>query len=564
MSAFYGFSGCTTGPPYRYEANPEAPSIDVQALLQKADSLAADATGPAGVQNAIDVYRAAATMAPQCYEAHVSLSHLLLLYGDGYASGRRAKKRLFTEAMQHAEAAMYANPEYRVRILNGEPAWQACRALGTDYADAMFFWINSVFYLFKETQSPIEQALNFRWIGRARNMMEHLTAVVPPPDARIDFLWGAYYLSIPVAVGGDRKLAKEFFDSAVENAPNQLLPRWGRAKYFHVKMQNPLAFRQDLKWILSQATNETDDHPAWRAFFLKDAYRMLVDARPPFRHRTGRYSRHARIHFPELPPPNGAFPLVLVLHGAFSTGAAMDQMGNWTPLANREEFAVVFPEGIGIWGFLQHFNAGHCCGKAARDHWDDVAFLDALIDYLCEHLPVDARRIYLAGFSNGGMMVHRYAAERSERLAAAAVVSGAIGSRASTKAPAWKLPAPANPIPMLVIHGSDDIPIPYNGGSPSDGRSERAYASVADSIRFWKHANNVTGYPMHREKYEGAVQEDSFFDADGRCTVRLCRIEDWGHQWPGGSVADNLPAEHPLRNFDAASYIWDFFLTVTP
>ena len=36
-------------------------------------------------------------------------------------------------------------------------------------------------------------------------------------------------------------------------------------------------------------------------------------------------------------------------------------------------------------------------------------------------------------------------------------------------------------------------------------------------------------------------------------------MEDWGHVWPGRYYTANLDNENPLKNFDAATIIWDFF-----
>jgi len=48
-------------------------------------------------------------------------------------------------------------------------------------------------------------------------------------------------------------------------------------------------------------------------------------------------------------------------------------------LADSENFIVMYPNGFGIMGFLQHWNAGHCCGKAADNKVDDVGFVAAAI-----------------------------------------------------------------------------------------------------------------------------------------------------------------------------------------
>jgi len=78
------------------------------------------------------------------------------------------------------------------------------------------------------------------------------------------------------------------------------------------------------------------------------------------------------------------------------------------------------------------------------------------------------QRIYMVGLSNGGMLAYRYAAERTVRLAACAVVAGAIDSRIDSADPVWTLPVPDRPLPMLILHGDADPTVPYDGGAPTD------------------------------------------------------------------------------------------------
>lgn len=534
---------------------------NVPSLMRLAEQADQDATSAEGVESAIIAYQNILSLHPLTFEANLALSHLHLLFGDAYVEKRSQKRTHFIKAMRYAEAAMFAHPAFQNSIRDGNPTWVACKTLGEKEMDAMFFWVNAVFYMFKETQGAPGQMLNYRWITRARQVMEHMTAIRPDgTDPLLNFVWGAYYLSIPVSVGGDREKAAEYFDAAVVHAPDRLLPRWGRARYYHTKMKNPDAFQEDLRWVLDHGAEETADHPAWRAFFIQDAKRLLNQRDLTFDYHTGKYRRHAVEYIPSSYDATEPVPLVLVLHGAFSTAKQMDRWAEWSSLADRENFIVVYPEGIGIWGFLQHWNAGHCCGKAVRDNWDDVAYIDALIDYLSARYAVDERRIFMVGFSNGGMMTYRYAAERSSRLAAAAVVSGAVGSRESPDAPEWCLPEPSGPVPMLVIHGTDDASVPYEGGRAAQKRAGRTYLSVNDAVIFWTHANQSGNLRKSRYGYQDAMYEETRMNENGAMGVRLCRLEGWGHQWPGGSITRALPEEHDLRGFDAASYIWNFFV----
>ncbi len=553
-------SGCMMWRPQWPDQQVAISTNDVPSLLRLAEQKGRGAASAESLELAIAAYLDVVALAPLDFEANLALSHLHLLLGDAYVEKRSQKRENVVKARRYAEAAMFTNPAFRNKIKEGKPTWVACEALGEGEMDAMFFWVNAVFYRFKEAQWAPLQAVNYRWIKRAKQVMEQMTAIGTNDQyPLLDFLWGAYYLSIPLSVGGDREKAAEYFDAAVDNAPDQLLPRWGRAKYYHAKMKNLKPFQEDLAWVLAQEGEETADHPAWRAFFIQDAKRLLARMDRRFDYHTGRYRRHAVEHIPSSYEATQPMPLVLVLHGAFSTAKQMDHWAEWSSLAEREGFIVVYPEGIGIWGFLQHWNAGHCCGKAVRDGWDDVAFIDALIDNLLERYAIDGRRIFMVGFSNGGMLTYRYAAERSSRLAAAAVVSGALGSRESSAAPAWRVPEPAGPVPMLVMHGTEDESIPYDGGMAAKKHQGRIYLSVNDAVAFWGRANQSKGAVERRVLCQGAVQEETGVNKDGKPVVRLCRLQGWGHQWPGGSVTRSLPEDRALRDFDAASYIWDFF-----
>jgi hypothetical protein len=92
------------------------------------------------------------------------------------------------------------------------------------------------------------------------------------------------------------------------------------------------------------------------------------------------------------------FAMVVVIHGVFDTVKGMEKFSGFSHLANQENFVVLYPEGIGIFGYLQHWNAGHCCGKAANDKIDDVGYLADAIKNVCNRLSIDRNRIYMVGF----------------------------------------------------------------------------------------------------------------------------------------------------------------------
>lgn len=245
-------------------------------LLEEAARLGHQADSQSSIAATVAAYQAVLAADPGNFQAHVSLAHLNILLGDGYATNIADKKEYFKKALLYAEGAMFTNPSFREKIQLGEPTWEACRVLGVREMEAMLFWVNAVFYSYKEGQWYIGQVVNYRWIQRARYVMEHMTSIDPDwGGGSLHFTWGVYFLSIPESIGGDRNKSAYYFEKAIEIGPDRLLNRWGRAKYYHVKMRNPGGFRKDLEWVLSQDVAQSPGNFAWNVFFARDARQML-------------------------------------------------------------------------------------------------------------------------------------------------------------------------------------------------------------------------------------------------------------------------------------------------
>lgn len=262
-------------------------------------------------------------------------------------------------------------------------------------------------------------------------------------------------------------------------------------------------------------------------------------------------------------PPNynskKPLPLVVVLHGAFSTGGQTENETGFSALADTEHFLVAYPEGIGIFGLLQHWNAGHCCGKAADNQIDDVSFVADVINTVRQKLTVDPTRIYMAGMSNGGMLTYRFATERVNDLAAAAIVSGAIGSTVGGQSQSWQLQQPAKALSIIGFHGIDDDAVPADGSRTPAKDGSRSYRSVTDAIDFWRNADGCDTGPSTKFFNNGTVKHMAWDNCSNGSSVEYFLLLGWGHQWPAPWFTNRLAADHPLRGFDATKKIWEFF-----
>ncbi len=104
-------------------------------------------------------------------------------------------------------------------------------------------------------------------------------------------------------------------------------------------------------------------------------------------------------------------------------------------------------------GFDHHWNDGRRGRTTASV--DDVGFVAALIDCVAGWLPVDRRRVYAVGISNGAMMAARLASQLPDRIAAFGQVAGTVAedapqlvatrpARARHPDP-WHAPTPSSP-----------------------------------------------------------------------------------------------------------------------
>jgi polyhydroxybutyrate depolymerase len=254
-----------------------------------------------------------------------------------------------------------------------------------------------------------------------------------------------------------------------------------------------------------------------------------------------------------------ATPLVIAIHGAFSTAKTFEMETGFSELGDKEGFIVIYPNGIGILGWLQHWNAGHCCGKAAADDVDDIGFIIEVITDVSRYLNVNKRRIYMVGFSNGGMFTHRFGAEHADMLAAIAPLAGSIGGRSGPEVSLWRTPPPDTTLPVILFHGQSDEKVPYWGGPVGGKPGEREYLSAQKSTLFWANGNGCVSPPRHEERNGGAVGLDIWDGCENGTQVLLYTLKDWGHVWPGRYFSNNLNPDNPMHGFDAAEIIWKFF-----
>lgn len=262
------------------------------------------------------------------------------------------------------------------------------------------------------------------------------------------------------------------------------------------------------------------------------------------------------LHVPPNHDGRTALPLVVMLHGGFGSAVNAARDYGWPAKADAEGFYALFPDGLGT---VQTWNAEHCCGFALDNNVDDVGFLRELIGGLGRLLPIDSKRVFATGMSNGAMLSYRLGAEASDLFAAIAPVEGTIGGQVDARFPVVQIPTPKGPIPLIIFHGTADMSVLYSGGPSQSPVSEgRIDLSVAEAVQFWISANQTATTPVTDTSASGNVIKDTYAAMGTRGDVVLYTIVGQGHAWAGG-LKPFPAADPPSTEISATDAIWEFF-----
>jgi polyhydroxybutyrate depolymerase len=263
-------------------------------------------------------------------------------------------------------------------------------------------------------------------------------------------------------------------------------------------------------------------------------------------------TRNYRVYIPSSYDGKKPVPLVLALHGGGGAGRGMNRLTKFNDLAERHGFIVANPDGL-----YRHWNDGRQSGAAESRKVDDVGFLSALIDRLSRDYRIDAKRVYSTGISNGGFMSQRLACELSDKIAAVGVVAATMGRELAGKC------NPRRPVSVLLIHGTEDPLVPYEGGRVQVRRGGEII-SAPEAVRKWVELNECAATPK-TDSLPDAVEDGTrtrrevYAVCNDGTEVVFLAIEGGGHTWPQGP--QYLPARRIGRtsqDFNASQVIWEF------
>ena len=207
-------------------------------------------------------------------------------------------------------------------------------------------------------------------------------------------------------------------------------------------------------------------------------------------------------------------PLIIQMHGYNQDAAYQKNAAKWESIADTGRFVVVFPNGQ---------------NKAWDTSGDkDLNFIKAIINEMNSKYGIDKKRVYVSGFSMGGMMSYVVANKLSDQIAAIAPVSGG-GSPSSAK----------RAMPIIHTHGTTDDVVNYN--------------STVNTLKSWVPFNKCSSNskvikPYPTTKSGSAASLEIWSGCADDVEIRLLTIAGKGH-WYSMDEAVSVNTSVEIWNF---------------
>lgn len=236
------------------------------------------------------------------------------------------------------------------------------------------------------------------------------------------------------------------------------------------------------------------------------------------------------------------YPMLFLLHGALSDAEYIDHYTQMSDYATEKNFIVVYPEKKSLLNWDKKIHPSN----------SDLKFLKELTKIYTNHPLVDKNKIFIAGYSSGGLMSQAVACQNPKVFKAIAVVDATMNED-------YKSICKDISIPILFFLGTKDMYF-----SHTDIVEE--HLSMNETINFWRKQNSSFENESQVIKFEKINEKDSTSVEQviypGKSVTSLIKVEGGGHSWAGKKYPyfwGSWFLGKSNFDLDANDVIWSFF-----
>ena len=250
-------------------------------------------------------------------------------------------------------------------------------------------------------------------------------------------------------------------------------------------------------------------------------------------------TREYIMYVPSSYESKDSVPLMLIFHGWTMTANDQMNISDMRALADSEKFILVYPQGT-IFKRSTHWNVGSWTKGSTSD---DLGFVDKLINHISNNYNIDMKRIYAAGYSNGGFFSQELACNLSHNIAAIGTVVANMSTRTKDNC------NPSHPTPIVTISGTNDKDVSY------DGTNFKGQISHNEVLNYWINYNQtdtspiISDLPNINTTDGSTVRRYQYKNGKNNVEIEHYKIINGGHDWPGSFGNMDINANSIIWNF---------------
>ena len=270
----------------------------------------------------------------------------------------------------------------------------------------------------------------------------------------------------------------------------------------------------------------------------------------------GTTKREYLVHLPVNYKAGTALPLVMVFHGGGGNYKQMQRYMGMDAIADKDNFITVYPNGVN-----KQWNDGREFKESITAN-DDVQFINQLLDTLLQQYTIDKKRVFATGISNGGFFSIYLSYKLSNRLLAVAPVCASIPEKI------FDAFYPAQPVSVLIMNGTADPLVPYQGGRVGNGfTGGRGNCTSTDStlqryiaVDHTSLTPVITNFADIDTKDQCTATQYLYNGGAANSRVCLVKITNGGHTLPGaGQYLPKFIVGRVCNDFKGTEIVWGFF-----